>query len=254
MIIDVTLTDTVKTETRDAQNILLESLLEKKNKEEKEPRNQLNPINKTIDIVYGNIYSEKLTINDLPLFPLKLDGTGFLIQENGDIDLPPPNYLNLWYSTNSTDWRLLGFDSLDNVRLHANIQFYRRSNVPSFGSNFSFSYYLVIAQVTNPNPETVVATDYQPFVQLNLGTVNYNSATNTFSPINYNQFIDISALSQYNNLITGNLKISCYFGVIASSLTVPQKQFLANRPFVLLGQIQLDYAGTNTITKTIINT
>jgi len=254
MLLEATFTDSHKNDTRDPETKLIDGLLEKQNRENKEPTSQF----------YGLVYSQEISqeVSKSFTWGLIADSQGFLIPDIFNPDYSLPNYLPFWFSSATFNTSDLDFQRLENIRLNCSINWFRRSNVVSFGSSFSFDLYCQIVEATNINPELVQINDYIPVMQIKVGTVTYNSANNTFSNIRTKLNFDLSdttfnqdfinnpteiTQTTYDRIKAGASNLIVYFGFQNSTLTVAQLQFLDNRPFENTSQIQLLYKGLSKI-------
>jgi hypothetical protein len=203
----------------------MESLLEKQSRENKEPTAQF----------YGVIIPVSYKINDA-LTILKSDSSSFLIQNFSDPDYPSPNINLLELNRNSLNAQILDLKVTSSVDLIIQSNFFARSSANSFPNNFSFDLYLSIFNVTG-----YTTSDYIPILQIKLGKINYDSATNQFSRVNQTTKYILSDInlsfdpsqekttkSEYDKIINGESKISIISGFNGSTLTAAQKQYMFN--------------------------
>jgi hypothetical protein len=250
MLLEANLTESHKTDVRDNETKFFDEIKEKQVRDDKEPRSQF----------YGLIFNQEIQKNNTFTLGLIQDSKGFLTFDTGNVNYTLPNYIPLWFSTPSFSVTDLGFQSVEKIRLNILSNWFRRSNAVSFGSDFNFDMYCLIAEVSTLNPELVGFNDYTPFLQIKLGNVKYTALNNTFSNL-YQKFnYDLSdvisnqsftggaevtklSIRQYDKLKSGNTRLSVYFGFQTATLTVAQLQFMENRPFQNQSSVQLQYKG-----------
>jgi hypothetical protein len=251
MIEQAILTESVKTDIRSSDEQILDNLLERQKRQDKEPRSQF----------FRLIYQQSMNtvyFNDIALSPLITDNQGFLKLNENDFDYPAPNTSPVFYNVLSSNYQDFNFSSLSNISLLANINWFRRQNVVSNPTNFSFNLWLCVAEINNSNQQILTNNDYSPLLKINLGTVNYVASSNTFTNINHRKVSDLSNFvinqnfggeqlqitsTQYDRIKNGESRLSTWIGFDTATVSAGNKSFLYNRPFILNADIQLAYKG-----------
>jgi hypothetical protein len=242
MLLQATFTDSHKTDSRDNEEKVFESLLEKQNRENKEPTSQF----------YGNTYNQQFRLYD-DNTPLIQDSTGYLYQNLNDTSYPSPNILLKNFNFYTLNIQSLEFNSISSVILLLEINFFCLSSPATFASDFNFDIWLVFQH--NIAEQLLL---YEPLLKIKLGTVTYSTATNQFSYISKILKFNLSdtdnsldfvaertklSNEQYKRLVEGKLLISYIAGFDTSTLSAAQKAYMYNRQFINKSYANLLYKG-----------
>lgn len=241
MLLTATFTDSHKTDIRDTEQKITESLLEKQNRENKEPTSQFYGLSVPVTYrTYDNLTN------------LAPDPIGFLAQNTSDFDYPQANVNLLWFNQVSLNSEVLDFKTLKEINLILNLNWFSRSSANSFPSNFDFDIYLNVYEITG-----LSFSNYIPVLQIKLANIIYDSATNDFTRLNQTIKLNLSdtvdsfdtnvskiTKDQYERLKSGQTRLSFLVGFNGQSLGSAQKQYMYNnRIFVNESSIILLYKG-----------
>lgn len=246
MILQAQLTDSHTTEIRNSEEIIIDSLLERKIKSEKEPRIES----------YAMVFTSSYSVEDFT-FPFKQNSDGFLTLYVLDNDYPPPNFNFLSFSYSSLNAEQLNYDRIVKTNLIFDINWMRTTVNTNFGSDFSFDLYLNIYEMLD---DTV--TNFDPFLQLNIGTINFDTALNKMTMLNKTIQLNLSkditqeqifingveedkiTIEQLYRLQNGKLTFSAAIGFDVDNLSAPIKNWLYNNnSFKTRAKITFAYYG-----------
>ncbi|MGL5078862.1 MAG: hypothetical protein ACRDBG_23945 [Waterburya sp.] len=198
---------------------MIDDLVENKNRNDKEPKKLNLP---------PTIYEQRLNNVYLTAMMLTPDLQGFFIHPDvATFDLIKKNAL---FSLSISE---LEFKKLKSIRLVLNGSYFSSNTAPGFGSDFSFDVFYQVIKADSSN-------NYQPLLQIKVGTINYTNTTGVFSSLEIKRTLNLSDVinsqtfnqqeqtqitqTQYSQL--SDDRIVAYLGYSPVGLTAAQQNFI----------------------------